>query len=293
MGELQWALLIVCAVLVVALYVFSRRSKRTDRESGDFEAPGDPASQMDLLTRPDPAFDEFGVGRARARNSPLASDPGASRPMTAAPPAQPSVAALLKPPSVGPGAGATGFAAPNEPRSPPSLVSGRAAASATVASPPATTTARRAAASPSSPTKLVALLVAPVEEIDIGGVQLHDALRAQGLKFGAGELYHRLIGGQVVYSVASLIRPGKLVPSQAETFSTKGLTVILNLPGPVSAAIAFDDMVATTRALATALKSEIFDTRRERLSDELATTLRNEVREWALASSAAAAESRD
>lgn len=292
MGELQWALLIVCAVLVIALYVFSRRSKRSDREGGDFDAPGDPASQMDLLTRPDPAFDEFGVGRARPRGGSAGGDPGASRPMTA--PAQPSVAALLKPPNVGPGSGAPGST--GAPRSAPMLnpVNGAAPASA-VPVPTATPApaAKRPVTSSSSPTKLVALLVAPVEETDIVGVQLHQALNAQGLKFGAGELYHRLIGGQVVYSVASLIRPGKLVPKDAETFSTKGLTVILNLPGPVSAAVAFDDMVATTRALAVALKAEIFDAQRERLTDERVSALRTEVREWALANSAAAVESRD
>lgn len=289
MGELQWALLIVCAVLVVALYIFSRRGKRADGEYGDPHTPTDAASQLDLLTRPDPAFDEFGVGRARRRGDSPAADPGISRPMTN--PAQPSVAALLRPP----GAGPVSVAPVGVPRSPPSLVSTGATLGPSAPTPPAGTPIPGSAARPTGarPSKLVAFLVAPIEETDIVGVQLHEALNAQGLKFGAGELYHRQIGGQVVYSVASLIRPGKLVPSEAATFSTKGLTVILNLPGPVAAAVAFDDMVSTTRALAAALKAEIFDTRRERLTDELVVKLRTEVREWALAGSSAGVDLRD
>lgn len=284
MGELQWALLIVCAVLVVALYVFSRRGKNAEGEGAEPDAPDQPATQqMDLLTRADPAYDEFGVGRPRPRGLAAQADPGTSRPMTSAPP-KPSAASLLRPSS---GASAPGLlpAAPGSAtRSAPSLQPAAAAPT------PAAAAAAAAVAKPAAgPGKLIALLVAPVEETDILGVQLHQALNAQGLKFGAGELYHRMIGGQIVYSVASLIRPGKLVPAEAGTFSTKGLTVILNLPGPVSAAAAFDDMIGTTRALAAALKSEIFDARRERLTDAVVADLRSEVKEWALSSGGPAA----
>ena len=49
MGELQWALLIVCVVLVVALYVLSRRAGANigdaeDKHIGQSDGPSEPAA---------------------------------------------------------------------------------------------------------------------------------------------------------------------------------------------------------------------------------------------------------
>lgn len=263
MGELQWALLIVCLVLVVAVYVLSRRNRGNaddaDRDGGHelFPKPGESGNQLDLLAprAAESGFDEFGVGTKRKRGEGPVSDHSPREP------SPPSMATLLHPlpgqPHVAP-------------RIPPDMVA------AAPASP--------AAASTATPQgKLVALIVAPTEETDILGPQLHAALIAQGLKFGESEVYHRHIGGRIVYSVASLLKPGKLIPAEAENFSTKGLTVVLNLPGPVTPVVAVDDMLATTRALATVLKLEIFDARRERVTDEVGKKLRAEVEDWARA----------
>lgn len=250
MGELQWALLIVCIVLVVALYVFSRRGRPPAAADEDDalgrasrEADG---NQLDLLNpRPEAGFDEFGVGRARKRGDgmPAPREPSA-----------PSIATLLNP-------------LPGQPRVAPRMA---AESVVTVAAAPNVMNA-----------KLVALIVAPTEETDILGPQLHAALTAQGLKFGEGDVYHRSIGGRPVYSVASLLKPGKLIPADADAFSTKGLTVVMNLPGPVAPVVAFDDMLSTTRALATALKLEIFDATREVVTEDVGKKLRAEIDDWA------------
>ena len=261
MGELQWALLIVCLVLVVAVYVFSRRNRGAaddgDSDGGHtlFPKPGETGNQLDLLApRAEAGFDEYGVGNKRTRGEGGATDHLPREP------SPPSMATLLHP-------------LPGQqhvvPRIPPDMVAAPAAAPSAPAATPQG--------------KLVALIVAPTEETDILGPQLHAALIAQGLKFGDGEVYHRYIGGRVVYSVASLLKPGKLIPAEAENFSTKGLTVVLNLPGPVTPVVAVDDMLSTTRAVATVLKLEIFDARRERVTDEVGKKLRAEVEDWARA----------
>lgn len=255
MGELQWALLIVCVGMVVALYVLSRRGKNGTSDHDDSDSLLPPrehgGDQLDLLApRSDAGYDEYGVGRKRKRGD--GQPDGAPQPVRE-PPA-PSMATLLNPLP-----GQT----PVSPRVPQEA-------------PPAT------AAVPLS-TKMVALIIAPTEEIDLQGPQLHAALAAQGLRFGEGEVYHRSIGGRAVFSVASLIKPGKLIPADADSFSTKGLTVVMNLPGPVTPAVALDDMLVTTRALASALKAEIFDARRQRLTDEVASALKDEINDWARA----------
>jgi hypothetical protein len=259
MGELQWAVLIVCVALVVALYVFSRRGKRDSDAGDDTGAAGD--QQSDLFKAPAGDYDEFGVGRARRRGA----APEMSAPVPPVTPGSPSVAKLLKPL---PGQAPTMNPAPRPP----------------VATPPPAAPA--APAAPAS-TKLVVLIVAPTEETDILGPQLHAALEAQGLRYGEGQVYHRLIGGKIVYSVAGLLKPGTLNPAEAETFSTRGLTVVMHLPGPVKAEVALDDMISTTRALAAALKAEIFSSNRERLTEEQGSALRTEVQDWARAQKAA------
>jgi cell division protein ZipA len=254
MGELQWALLIVCLVLVVAVYVFSRRNREEadDGEHASSGRDGAGGDQLDLLApRSDANFDEYGVGRARPRGQ--APSLGGDAPRE---PSPPTMATLLNP-------------LPGQaPVAPRQLIEPAAAP---------------ASAGPVPAGKMIALIVAPTEETDILGPQLHAALAAQGLKFGDGELYHRSIGGRVVFSVASLLKPGKLNPAEAENFSTKGLTVVLNLPSVVTPTVAFDDMLATTRALAAALKLEIFDARRERVTEELGKKLRVEIEDWARA----------
>lgn len=276
MGELQWALLIVCVVLVIALYVLSRRNadnvgNEEDKHNpfGRREAGG---GQMDLLS-PDPnsGFDEFGVGRKRTRGDEhaQAKTPASSDDVTAAPraaehgrePPEPSLATLLNPL---PGQ------APVKPRRAP------------VASPESAPATAGASAE-----KVVALIVAPSEETDILGPQLHAALREQGLKYGEGGVYHRMVGGQPVYSVASLLKPGKLDPEEAEGFSTKGLTVVLQLPGPLKPLIALDDMLETTVALSRALRADIYNAQREKLDQARGTALRDDVAAWATANPSA------
>lgn len=259
MGELQWALLIVCLVLVVAVYVFSRRNRAEREDDPATHGLGAGGDQLDLLApRGDAGFDEYGVGRKRKRGEggPELGDVPPREP----PP--PSMATLLHPL---PGQAAV------SPRLAPEAVPSPSAA-------PAVGTTGAAV-----PGKLIALIIAPSEETDILGPQLHAALTAQGLRFGDNEVYHRLVGNRVVYSVASLLKPGKLIPAEAENFSTKGLTVVMNLPGVVSPVVAFDDMLATARGLAGTLKLEIFNAARERVSEEVGKSLRAEIEDWARA----------
>lgn len=262
MGTMQWALLVICVVLVIALYVISRRGKGSiaDREErASSSARMRSGDQMDLLgQRSEASFDELGVGRPRKRGE----GAGATFPAAAAPQRE----AESAPASVPATPGTTETIAPR-------LVASLSAPQAGAAPAPGVETPPLR--------KPVALLVVPPEETDILGPALHEALLAQGLRFGANEVYHRMIGGQSVYSVASLIKPGTINPAQSAEFSTKGLLLIMNLPGPVVPVVALDDLVSAARGLATALRADIFDGRRQRLTDDVAAALRAEVETWA------------
>ncbi len=80
MSALQWALLIVGAIAVIAVYVISRRSNRLPNDweppsgrAGGARVVAKPGSdQMDMFAQGSRGgeFDEFGVGKPRKRNEP-------------------------------------------------------------------------------------------------------------------------------------------------------------------------------------------------------------------------------
>lgn len=142
-------------------------------------------------------------------------------------------------------------------------------------------TASQAAARSPVPQKIVALLIAERDGTHINGPKIHAALQAQGLVYGDKQIYHRLAGGEPVFSVASLLKPGHLDPSTAAGFSTPGLSLFLVLPGPLPPVSAFRDMLATANALARALNAEVYDMRRTPLTPEALLKLEHDVEHWA------------
>jgi cell division protein ZipA len=129
--------------------------------------------------------------------------------------------------------------------------------------------------------KIISLLIAEREGTAILGPKIHDALEAQGLEYGARQIYHRLLNGEPVFSVASLLKPGYLDPKEAAGFTTPGLTVFMVLPGPVHPVTAFQDMLTTTQALARALNADVYDGKRRPMNTALAHTMQMEVETFA------------
>ena len=224
-----------------------------------------------------PQYDEFGVGRPRRRVAPSLGSEYSEQEESAAPEAP--IAAWLK------------ASAPSTPAVPP--------APAPVATQPsmpkpAPAPARLAPrpdprpepkppqpAAPAAPQKIVSLLLVEREGGAIAGTKLHPALNAQGLHFGAKQIYHRLARNEAVFSVASLVKPGVLLPEAADQFSTRGLQVFMVLPGPVKPLTALHDMLATTQSLARALNAEVFDGKKQPLSSEAMRALQADVEGWA------------
>jgi len=133
------------------------------------------------------------------------------------------------------------------------------------------------------PQKIVALLIAEHEGTHILGPQIHAALQQHGLTFGAKQIYHRMAEGEAVYSVASLLKPGYIVPTEAASFSTPGLSIFMVLPGPLPAMTAFREMLATAESLAVALNASVYDMRRQLLNPESKLRLEKDVEQWARA----------
>ena len=224
-----------------------------------------------------PHYDEYGVGRPRRRVMP-SLEAGFPQPGAAEEPAAPDapIAPWLKtnapstpvvPPPPAPAA------PPAAPKPVPPRIEPKPEPRFEPKAPPP--------AAAAVPQKIVSLLLVERDGGAIAGTKLHPALNAQGLHFGAKQIYHRLARNEAVFSVASLVKPGVLLPEAADQFSTRGLQVFMVLPGPVKPLTALHDMLATTQSLARALNADVFDGNKQPLSSEAMRTLQGEVEEWA------------
>jgi len=92
---------------------------------------------------------------------------------------------------------------------------------------------------------------------------LYKALQNNKLQFGEQEIYRRMAitGGKpkAVFSVANLVNPGTFPPTDRYNFPTPGITLFLQLPGPLDPVKAFDDFVYTAERLAVELGGELQD----------------------------------
>lgn len=250
MTTLQWALLLLGVGIAAALILSSRRERRllersvnaAQRTRAGVGQDWTPPLPPDMGGQTGLNFDEYGVGKPRKRSAPEV------HPSPKKESARTPAAARLTPPTVGPKPEPTG--APVKP--------------------------------PVPAEKLIALYIAEHEGTNILGPKIHAALQAQGLSFGGKKIYHRLSDDQPVFSVASLVKPGTLDPDEAVDFSTPGLSVFMQLPGPNQPELALQDMLGTARQLARALNAELYDTeQRQPLTPERERVLQTQVRDWA------------
>lgn len=116
--------------------------------------------------------------------------------------------------------------------------------------------------------QIVTLYVVAIQRHPISGVELLDAALKAGLKFGAQDIFHRLPQGseKPMFSMANLTAPGHFDRTSWNLFETQGVTLFMTLPGPTSALVAWDAMLATAERLGELLKAEVQDKQRQPLT---------------------------
>lgn len=115
------------------------------------------------------------------------------------------------------------------------------------------------------------------------GPALVDMLRAQGLKFGAMNIFHRVepMTKARNYSVANAVEPGVFDLADLENFSSRGLSFFLQLPGPEDPLATLDDMVHVVRTLAAELGGEVKDEGMSVLTGQTVAHLRQRISDHA------------
>lgn len=122
-------------------------------------------------------------------------------------------------------------------------------------------------------------VVAPDGQI-IHGPRLQELFEQRGYQYGQMNIYHSLNQGSIVFSIAKMIEPGTFDVNVPASFETPGVTMILQLPAPVAADVAFEVFVSEARELATALGCTIVDSDFSSLSQQTVQHLRDSVHQF-------------
>lgn len=117
---------------------------------------------------------------------------------------------------------------------------------------------------PADGEQLIRLSVMAPPGVPFNGASLVQVFGRCGLvRDEALQVYHRLdgegAGARPVFSVTSAVKPGTFDWQAPDDFRTPGVSLFLQLPGPVEGLRAFDDMLTTAERLAAELGGELQD----------------------------------
>jgi len=134
---------------------------------------------------------------------------------------------------------------------------------------------------PTHQPEVITLYVRRKDQGQIPGPVLADAARRAGLTFGEMNIFHRRQEGVdlPVFSLANLIAPGDFNPDDWESFTSPGVTLFAQLPGPVSALDVWDSMLATATRLTELLDGVILDANKLQLSRKRIGEMRDQMRQ--------------
>jgi len=143
-------------------------------------------------------------------------------------------------------------------------------------------------ASPEAPAdtsiqELLVLNVLAPRHAPFAGDGLVNALRAQGLRYGDMNIFHRVVPATKakIFSVANAVEPGTFDLADIEHLSSPGMTFFLQLPGPDDALAAFDMMLDAARNIALDLGGDVKDEQLSALTGQTAEHMRQRIADFA------------
>ena len=129
-------------------------------------------------------------------------------------------------------------------------------------------------------TKIVTLhVVAPQNTVFDGG-QLLDVFDKRGYHFGDMNIFHSMHKGDTVFSIAKMVEPGYFDVEDIQSFVTPGVTLILQLPAPVPADVAFEVLISEAYEMASELNAAVLDGDRNNLSKQTLQHMRESIYEY-------------
>ena len=128
--------------------------------------------------------------------------------------------------------------------------------------------------------KIVTLHVVAPEGQILNGQLLLELFEQRGYVFGDMDIFHSMHDGKTVFSVAKLVVPGTFDINDIDSFQTPGISLILQLPGPVPADVAFEVLLSEASEMADTLGGFVLDADRSTLSKQTVQHMREGIYEY-------------
>ncbi len=117
------------------------------------------------------------------------------------------------------------------------------------------------------------MFIAADNETGFSGDNVIEALDNSGLTYGEMDVYHRIVlsdeGEKSLFNVANGVKPWTLIPEElAAGMSTPGLSMVLNLPSPISDSEAIHDFIRTAERITSHLGGVLKNQQQEVISAE-------------------------
>lgn len=128
--------------------------------------------------------------------------------------------------------------------------------------------------------KIVTLHVVAAPNSELSGEDLLSVFERRGYHYGDMNIFHSMHEGETVFSVAKMIEPGYFDINDLQSFQTPGITLILQLPGPVPADVAFAVLVSEAYEMAEELQGTVLDEQHSTLTKQTVQHLREGIYEY-------------
>ncbi len=264
MDSLRWILLLVGLVVIAVVYFSGRRTRRDvvdEISTADPVAPLEREEPRIEIRRRHPDVKDVDhelsqlsnmIAENRRTSATVAEKPIAAATVTTPAPAKPTVANV-----------------------------------ATAQKPDIATAVKPQTARPAPPPedKIIMIYIMAPPGGRFTGNDVRRAVETAGLSHGNMNIFHRLVepgnpDSDAVFSLANSVEPGIFDLDRLDDFSTSGLTLFMQLPGPLNGITALDSMLAAAHIIATELHGELRDQSRSALSKQTIEHLHSEIIEY-------------
>ncbi len=128
--------------------------------------------------------------------------------------------------------------------------------------------------------KIISLNVMAHEGQMLDGAELYAVFTQRGYQFGEMGLFHSRYKDRTIFSIVNMIEPGSFDISTLESSQTPGVTVFLQLPGPIAADVLFEVLVSEASDMARVLGATVRDSDRSTLTKQTVQHLREDIYQY-------------
>ena len=128
--------------------------------------------------------------------------------------------------------------------------------------------------------KIVTLHVVAPEGQLMNGAHLLEQFEQRGYHYGDMNIFHSMHEGKTVFSIAKMVVPGTFDVDDVDSFQTPGISLILQLPGPVPADVAFEVLLSEAHEIADMLGATVLDADRSSLSKQTVQHMREGINDY-------------